>query len=252
MRTMVNLLIRSGRLQEAYRSTDLLDDLASRAQLDRWTQLTGPIRRLHIRNRMGDADWVMEQVPALLRQMEDLSEDQARQVAPWAVREQVLEAGAAAARSLEQWDAMLRFGEEAVASATRRGAVPVEVARVRLETFYPRLRLGDLDGARRLVMECHAEFERAGDTAALPESWTALALVSFEAGDAEHAVAYAEQSLRAAYASTDVGDTMAGHYYLEVPGATRQIRRGGAPSRGRGSHRLRHRVGVARSHRLVS
>src|SRR5690242_3362795 len=97
--------------------------------------------------------------------MRDLPEQAAANetATPWNVREATLNLGAHAAIALQRWQDALDLNAADVASSEQRGAGAHAIARTRFVAHGPLLRLGRLDEAEQLLLDCQQAFEDAND-----------------------------------------------------------------------------------------
>ena len=157
--SLVYLCLDSGRLAEALTLADQRADYTRQAGLGPWTQLLDEVLRLQVLNAMGQAESVLAEVQRLREHMRTLGSasgpDEA--VSPWNARETLLDTGRDAASQLGQWDDALDLNAAQAASKRDRAATAAEIARAIFNDYGPLLRLGRIDQALALLLECPAD-----------------------------------------------------------------------------------------------
>ena len=113
---LCNLLLSSGRLEEALKVAEEKAGYTRQAGLGPWTQLGDETRRLQVLAAMGRYDEVLAAVEALRPKMDALPlESEAEEAAnPWNVRETLLDTGHTAALRSERWETALALNAEVV------------------------------------------------------------------------------------------------------------------------------------------
>ncbi|MGH8897973.1 MAG: hypothetical protein ACRDZ4_13370 [Egibacteraceae bacterium] len=164
----------------------------------------------------GHNEQVLAAVHALRETMAGLAEhSETRETAvPWNVRETVLNIGVFAARDLGRWEEALAFNAEAAGSKRRRGASRLAQARTRFNDYGPLLRLGRLEEARALLLDCRQVYEDAHHAAGLGKALGALAGVEDELGHTGSAARLGQDALRLKYAAGGPDDVAASHLNL--------------------------------------
>jgi tetratricopeptide (TPR) repeat protein len=119
-----------------------------------------------------------------------------------------------AARDLGDWRQALDLNAEIHASRRRRGASPAEQANTRFNDYYPLLRLGRVEQARDLLIDCRAVFETSNDIPRLGRTLGALAHAEAAIGHLPRAIELATDALRYAYLAGDPAAIATGHNNL--------------------------------------
>ena len=130
------------------------------------------------------------------------------------MRETILDIGRYAARQLGRWEDALTFNAELLKSKERRGASAFEIARNRFNNYAPLLRLGRLDEARSLLLDCREIDESENNTYELGKDLSALADVEDKAGHGQDAINLERNALRYKYLAGDVGSIAVSHHNL--------------------------------------
>lgn len=218
MGNLINLLMVTGRLEEALALTDAQQDYSSRAGLGPWTQLAGEAVRLHLLNDLGRHDEVLAAVDALRGQMRALPETSPQEegTVPWSVRESILDAGRAVAQSLNRWEEALALNGEIVASQESRGASLLQVARSRFNDYGPLLSLGRHEEVRSLLLVCRAIFEEEQAVADLGRVFSALANLEGQLRCYPQGITFEETALRYKYLAGTPEDCALSHFNLSA------------------------------------
>lgn len=145
-----------GDLLELLRTSGRLADALALAGLGPWTQLADESQRLQVLAAMGHYDEVLGEVERLSPQLAALPEqgEAEETVAPWNVREALLDTGLQAAVHSQRYEQALALNADIVQSKARRGAGPLQLARGRFNDYGPLLRLQRYPEARALLLEC--------------------------------------------------------------------------------------------------
>jgi hypothetical protein len=193
-----------------------LPDLTRRAGLGPWTRLANRVQRLQLLALMGRNEEVLTEVQALRTQMATLAEQshEEERVAPWNVRESMLESGRQAASNLQRWQEMLGFNAELIQSMQARGATAYVVVTARFNDYGPLLRLGELDEAERLLEACREVFEAERDLGRLGKTFLAQADLEYRRGHPSEAIRLQQTGLRYAYAAVDAEGIAGAHLNL--------------------------------------
>ena len=101
-----------------------------------------------------------------------------------------------------------------VASQKARGAPGSAIARTRFNDYASLIRVGRLDDALRLLLECRQIFQDAGDVDALARILTALADLEDKQGHGEAAISFEQDALRYKYSRPDPTEIAVSHYNL--------------------------------------
>ena len=203
---LVDICRGSGRLAEALTLAVQMAGYTRQAGLGPWTQLSDEGQRLQVLNEMGQAVRVLAEVERLRDRMQTLpaTPGPSRDVAPWNVREALLDIGRYAARELGRWEEALDLSAEQTASKRGRRAPAADVARSRFNDYWPLLRLGRTHEALDLLLDCRQVFKDANDTGALGKTLSALADTENERGHGEAAIRMERDALRYTYLAGDV------------------------------------------------
>lgn len=222
---LVNILMATGRAEEALERVEEKKGYTRDAGLGPWTQLSDEGWRLQLLNALGRYDEVPAAVQELRQEMAALPEESEQEEAavPWNVREGILDAGRSAAMRLERWEDALALSTEIVVSTEARGAPPLEVARARFNDYGPLLSLRRYGEARALLDACRQAFEREKYLLGLGSVFSALADLEDELGHYKQAEAFEETALRYTYLCGDPEDCAISHNNL----STYQKRSGG-------------------------
>ena len=224
---LVDLLRRLQRLPEALDWTEKKAAYTRRAGLGPWTQLADDGQRLQVLSAMGRWREVLETVEAKRKEMDALAEESGAEeaVAPWNVRETLLNTGAWAALGLKEWETMLRLNAQVVQWTRERGASEHEIARTQFNNYSPLLRLRRFADARRLLEHCRDVFEREQDYAGLGSDYSALARLNGEEGRPAEAARFEQAALKYKYAIRQPDECAISHNnlanYLERAGEPR-------------------------------
>jgi hypothetical protein len=207
------LLWITGRPEAALSMAEQMADLTRRAGLEPWaqsanTRLRNEGRRLQFLGVLGRDAEVLPAVEALLPRIAALP------YPDWDLREAMLDTGREAALGLGQELAALDFNAKILESRRRRGAPPLEQARVRFNDYAPLLHLGRFGEARVLLHNCRIVFERENDVAMLGKVLSALAHLENETANPTAALRFEAAALRYKYVAADLDGIMVGHLGL--------------------------------------
>jgi hypothetical protein len=202
---LLNLLMETGRLEEALQAAEAKAGYTRHAGLGPWTQLGAECQRLQVLNAMGRYAEVLSAVetPSVRAQLKELPEqsDADETANPWNVRETLLDAGRSAAMRSGQWETALALNAEILDYSRQRGADEAELARTAFNDYFPLLRLERYRECRALLEGCRAVYERVGYLAELGRVYTALADLEDEEGNNPAAVRFEQLALRYKYQS---------------------------------------------------
>ncbi|MFZ1414688.1 MAG: hypothetical protein WAS73_08945, partial [Defluviicoccus sp.] len=226
---LFNLLLMSGRAQEALALTERMKGFTARTGLGPWTRLGNDAQRLQALNALGRWDDVLAEAARLRQAMAELPETGTgkESVNPWAVREVILDTGRQAAMMLKRWPECLDLVDAMEASQAARGAPALERARTRFNAYSALLGLRRYAEAGALLDACRRSFEREGDVVGLGTVFSALADLAARRGHHDQAVAHEEAALRYKYTAGDPGAAAVSHFNL----ANYLTRTGAAPAR---------------------
>jgi hypothetical protein len=222
---LLNLLQRSGRLEEALKVADEKAGYTQQAGLGPWSQLLDEGMRLQVLGAMGRYDEVLATVEVLRRKMDalplEVETDQGTN--PWNVREALLDTGGSAAMNTNRWETALALNAEVVKVKLARDADELEVARTRFNDYGPLLRLRRYEDSRKLLLSCRAVFEAKRHIGMLGKVYSALADLEDITGVRAAAVRFEEVALGYRYQTGEPEDCVISHhnlaYYLERQGA---------------------------------
>ena len=200
---LTNLLRNAGHLAEALTMVERKKDHTRNAELGPWTQLCDESFRLSILNALGRHEEVLATVEARREEMKGLPETRGKNetVDLWHVKEVLLNTGLEAALGLQRWQEALSVNEEVIQAMDSRGATALEVARMRFNDYGPLLKLQSHGEARRLLHQCLAVFESAGDTEALGMVHSAIADLEYRLQHFQEAVRHESTALRLEYSA---------------------------------------------------
>jgi hypothetical protein len=224
---LVNLLRETGRLRPALALVDDLDGYTRQAGFGPWTQLLNLGQRLQLLYLLGEYEQILAEVEQLREQLASLPEAsrQDERVAPWNVRELILETGALAARELGRWEVALELNGEVIRSRVARDAPALDQARARFNDHGPLLELGRLEEARAMLLGCRAVFQAEDAVFGLGAVFGALAILEARLGHPQDAVGMEEAALRYGYAARSPESVATSHSNL----ASHLRRVGGEP-----------------------
>jgi hypothetical protein len=223
--SLIHLLERRGRLEEALEVVGEMAGYTERAGLGLWTQLNDEAQGLRIMVATGRYDEVLSAVESLRPRMDalPLKSDAPENVDPRQVRETLLAAGREAALRGERWDRALALNAEIVKSALERGAEPLEEASIRFNDYGPLLQLRRYGGARDLLMFCRAVFEEKRAIKMLGKVYGAFAQLEHTIDGGAAAQRFGEVALGYLYQVSEPFYCAGGHHnlanYLEDQGA---------------------------------
>ena len=200
---LLDLCVAMGRLDEALTLAEKGQEYTRLAGYGPWTHLAAERARLQILSLQGHSQEVLNAVThqrAIMDEMPETS-NQPEAVAPWDVREGLLDTGRDAAINLEKWQQALDINAEIWESRNRRGAPVHELARVRFNDYGPLLHLGRVTEARDLLLEGLSIFEAISDIRAVGKVLSALATVEKKLAHEDAAVRFEKDALRLSYAA---------------------------------------------------
>jgi hypothetical protein len=215
---LINLLLETGQLEEALALCNKRQSSTCQGGLGRWAQLKDEGQRLQALAALGcDAD-VLAAVEEHRRKLRTLPQVGAQEdrVAPWNVREIILDARRSAALHLEHWETALALNAEPIELKEARGATALEVARRRFNDYFPLLRLGRHSDAQTLLQACRTAFEDADDVGMLGHVFCALADLENEFNHPAAALAFGQTALRYAYLPGASGACATCHFNLAL------------------------------------
>lgn len=213
---LMSLMVGGGRLSEALVLVEQRREYTRRADLGPWTQLAGEAWRLRILGLQGRSEEVLATVHVLREMMAGLAEQSGAEerVAPWDVRELVINIGFFAARDLGRWEEALALNAEVGHSMRQRCASRLDQARTRFNDYFPLLRLGRLEEARALLVDCRQVFEDEHDLVGLGKVLSALADVEDKLGHTGSAIRLEQDALRLRYTVGDPDGIAVSHFNL--------------------------------------
>jgi hypothetical protein len=225
----------AGRLHEALDLTEAMLDYDRRAGLGPWTLLADEAQRLQILALMGHSQQVLDEVNTLRARMAELPETSEHRETgdPFNVREIILDTGREAARDLKQWEDALALNAERLEWKKLRDAPDLDLAGSAFNDYFPLLRLGRVDEARRLLLRCREVFERERAIGMLGVTLSALADVEDELGRPDQALRFEANALRLMYSVGGADGIRASHFNLGI-----YLKRHGGDQREALAHRL--------------
>ncbi|MBW8875773.1 MAG: tetratricopeptide repeat protein [Acidobacteria bacterium] len=212
---LANLLLETGRFEEALKVIERAAELTRGAGLGPWSQRLNEGMRLHVLAALGRHEEVLAEVERLLPSLEDLpapGEDET--VNPWNVREGLLYAGLESAIGLERWENALSLGAEILRITEQRGADEVELARTAFNNHGPLLRLRRFQEAREVLEACRRVFEEHHDIEMLGKAFTAMASLEDDEGNPSEAATFEKSALRISYQVGDLHGCVISHHNL--------------------------------------
>jgi tetratricopeptide (TPR) repeat protein len=214
---LANLLMAAGKLREALDiAGQKLAEYDHQADLGPWTRLGHQALKLQILGQMGEQRQVLDQIPELRAQMDKLhaAEGSNETVEPWNIRETIFDVGRSSALALGEWQLCLSLNTANLASKRARGASTYEITRFRYNDSGPLIRLGRLDEAEQLLIECQQVYEDQGDLGRLARVFANRAYLEDERGNMGAALAFQQTAVRFCYARADARDIAAAHTNL--------------------------------------
>ena len=213
---VLNHLVTAGRLAEALTLAEEVASYTRQAGSGPWTQLGDQVQRLQILAAMGQSQQVLDEVHRLRAHMDTLPTDSKRleAVEQWNVRETLLDTGHTAALQLSRWQDALDLNAEIAESQMARGAPTDRIARTLFNDSGPLLRLGRLDDALALLLNCRQAFQDAGAVDALAAVLTALADLEDKRGHGQAAVNMEQDALRYHYRTQNADSIQISHHNL--------------------------------------
>lgn len=215
---LFNLLFSEGRLSEALDVVKAKIEYTQRAGLGPWTRLGNQRQRLQVLAMMGRYEEVLEEVEALIPEMNALPDegDAPENVMPWNVREGLLETGRTAALRADRWEKALKFGEDIIDSQESRDATDQERAWTQFNNNGPLIRLKRYDEARDLLEQCRDVFSANEDVQGLGMTYAALADLEDELGNQTKAIRFQKTALAHAYQANNPNGVARDHHNLSL------------------------------------
>jgi hypothetical protein len=213
----VGLLADRGRLREALETAEAVVGHSRRAGLGPWSRASDEARRLRVLYLLGEAGRVLADAGGLLARLDALPATRGPDdtVAPWNVRELVLQLAARAAGELGRWEQALAFTARMRESLRARGAGEREIAAMaRFGDYGPLLRLGRLGEADALLADCQRVFDDAGDAVMLGRTFSARAGLAAGRGRHAEAARLEQVALRLHYTRPDPAVLAVSHHNL--------------------------------------
>jgi tetratricopeptide (TPR) repeat protein len=214
---LVFLLRDTGRVEHALSLTEQMASYSRAAGMGLWTQLADESQRMGLLNGLGRYEEVLEAAEQLadqMRGMPNLPGPEEVAISRRLVYEWILDAGRAAALGLGQWDRALALNSELANIMQACGATRLALARMRFNDNGALLRLGRLEEARRLLLDCKDVFQLEGGPNDLGLAFTGLASVERSLGHPGPAIDYGRLALRYKYLASTPGECAIGHSNL--------------------------------------
>ncbi|WP_202820704.1 hypothetical protein, partial [Variovorax sp. JS1663] len=213
---LMNLLRNVGRVDEALRVVEAKAEDTRNAGLGPWTQLADEGQRLQLLADLGRYAEVHKAVERLRPQMAALPEKSEvdETVNPWNVREGLLDTGHTAALYSKRYEDALELNDESLRSKQARGASTLELAKYRFNDAAPLLRLGRVDDARALLLDCRRVFEAERYRSGLGMVFSLLADLEDETGAPDKAADFERLALGYSYQVGDPDVCAISHYSL--------------------------------------
>jgi uncharacterized protein with von Willebrand factor type A (vWA) domain len=232
---LLNLLMFTGRLQEALQSAEEKAAYSAKAGRGPWRRLLDEGQRLQVLNAMGRYLEVLERVEALRPELATLPapDESDGAINPRNVREVLLDTGRSAAMRADRWEQALALNAEGLKVTEGRGAGVLELARARFNDYFPLLRLGRHQDCYDLLQECRAVFEAEHDIPRLGKVYSALADLQDKTGDRGAAVGFEQVALRFKYQAGQPEACAISHHKL-----ANYLKRSGSDAAGVLAHRL--------------
>ncbi|HEX5402871.1 MAG TPA: CHAT domain-containing protein [Pseudonocardiaceae bacterium] len=160
--SLINLLRRAGRLDEALQLADDKIEYSARAGLGPWTRIGDDAQRLQILWHQGRHQEVLDSVEQHRIAMATLLDIQGvdETGSAWISREPILNLGSISAGELGLWELALEINAEHNASQRARGASAVEQATTLFNDCEALCRLDRMDEAIELLRWCRSVFEQ--------------------------------------------------------------------------------------------
>jgi tetratricopeptide (TPR) repeat protein len=216
---LINVLRSTGRSEEALGYYGQMKDLTKATRAGPWTQLADEISRLQLLMQLRRHHEILDRIDSLLGEMERLPDPPGEDdsgVAPWNVREVVLEIAHTAAKRVDQRERALEFNDLILNSMRGRGATSLEMARTRMNGYESLMRLGRIDEARSLLIECRTIAESEQHYELLGMVFSALAGLQQSLGNASAASAFEKTAIRFEYLNENVSGVRISHARLGV------------------------------------
>ncbi len=212
------LLLATGRAQEALDLAERKKGFTARAGFGPWTRLGDDAQRLQALNELGRWQDVLTEVARLRARMDALPESGTGEeaVAPWAIREGILDTGGQAAMRLERWQDSLDLIDAIAASQQGRGAPALVRAHTRFNAYSALLALGRYPETQDVLDACRRTFESERDVAGLGKVSGAFAQLADKRGHQAQAVAHEKRSLRYTYIVGNPQDVATSHLNLAI------------------------------------
>ena len=213
---LFNILMKTGRYNEALKLAEEKKTYAQKAGLGPWTQLGNESMRLQALISLGKYDEVLKAVDGLRVQMKNLPEkgDQEEAVVAWNIKETILDRGCEAAMRSKKHELALKYNAEQIEVKKLRGATDLDLAMKCFNDYRPLLNLERYREAEKLLNACREVFEQERSIQMLGMVFTALADLADEQGRGDRAVDFEETALRYGYIFGDPESIAISHYNL--------------------------------------
>ncbi|MEU9143990.1 tetratricopeptide repeat protein [Streptomyces sp. NPDC048349] len=206
---LVNVLILTGRAEEALEVAERGEEHARRAGRDPWRRLTAQLQVVQALVAAGRYEEALPHVRRLSRRLGKLGADESGVHDRWHVSEVLLNAGVRAAMKLRRWEEALEFGDGIVMSMAQRGAPELEIAQAEYNNAFLLREFGQPARAREVLRRCQAVFEKERDLAQLAGVRQSLAELEVREGRYTEAAELLRDALRLLYSARDTPDPAA-------------------------------------------
>ncbi|MGR4879546.1 tetratricopeptide repeat protein [Streptomyces sp. LARHCF249] len=206
---LANVLILTGRAEEALDVAERAEQHVRRAGRDPWRRLTAQLQVVQALMAAGRHEDSLPRVRRLSRRLRKLGEDESGQHDRWYISEVLLNAGMRAAMKLRRWEEALEFGDAILMSMARRGAPELEIAQAEYHNAFLLREFGQPVRAREVLRRCQAVFERERALAQLAGVRQSLAELEAREGRYTEAAELLRDALRLLYGVRDALDPAA-------------------------------------------
>ncbi|WP_157570159.1 CHAT domain-containing protein [Microtetraspora malaysiensis] len=211
---LIELVVSTGRLEEAIALADEQIDHVRLAGLGVWSRLHSEVQRVHVLAESRYAEQALTEAAELRRRIEAVPRERTERegVLWWEVWEELHESAQRAAIRTANWQQALQYTAELCRTKEARGAPATELAKARFPAYMPLAQLGRTDEALLLLDWCRARFSDSPPL--LGEVLGALGNVEHLRGHGDLAIARAQDALRYAYLANIPSSIAIGHANL--------------------------------------